>query len=60
MKDNIEYAYVMDYSIGEIFEIELTKEDKNLETEEILDKYGFNLDECYLMFSTKKLRINKI
>lgn len=60
MKDNIEYAYVMDYSVGEIFEIEITKENEGLETEELLDKYNFNIDECYLMFSNKKLNINKI
>lgn len=61
MEDIKEYLYVMDFSDASINEIEITKEDKNLETLDLLDKYGFNEDECSFMFTTQKItNINKI
>lgn len=51
----------MDFSDASISEIEITKEDKDLETCDLLDKYGFNNDECYFMFTTQRItNINKI
>ena len=56
-----EYLYVMNFSDASISEIEITEEDKNLESCDLLDKYGFNDDECFFMFTTKRItNINKI
>lgn len=61
MEDIKEYLYVMDFSDASISEIEITKEDKDLETYNLLDKYGFNDDECFFMFTTQRItKINKI
>lgn len=61
MKDIKEYLYIMDFSDASISEIEITKEDKDLETCDLLDKYGFNDDECFFMFTTQRItNINKI
>lgn len=61
MEDIKEYLYVMDFSDTSISEIEITKEDKDLETSDLLDKYGFNDDECFFMFTTQRItKINKI
>ena len=51
----------MDFSDASISEIEITKKDKDLETYDLLYKYGFNDDECFFMFTTKRItEINKI
>lgn len=56
-----EYLYVMNFSDASISEIEITEEDKDLESCDLLDKYGFNDDECFFMFTTKRItNINKI
>ena len=61
MEDVKEYLYVMDFSDTSISEIEITKEDKDLESCDLLDKYGFNDDECFFMFTTQRItEINKI
>lgn len=61
MEDIKEYLYVMDFSDASISEIEITKKDKDLETCDLLDKYGFNDDECFFMFTTQRItNIHKI
>lgn len=51
----------MNFSDTSISEIEITEEDKDLESYDLLDKYGFNDDECFFMFTTKRItNINKI
>ena len=56
-----EYLYVMNFSDASISEIKITEENKDLESCELLDKYGFNDDECFFMFTTKRItNINKI
>lgn len=61
MEDIKEYLYVMDFSDASISEIEITKEDTDLEIDDLLNKYGFNDDECCFMFTTKRItKINKI
>lgn len=56
-----EYLYVMDYSDGSISEIEITEKDKDLESCDLLDKYGFKDSECSWMFTTERItKINKI
>lgn len=47
-----DYLYILDYSDSTISKIILKEEDKNLETEDIFNKYGFNIDNCYFMFSS--------
>lgn len=61
MEDVKEYCYVMDFSDASLSEIEITEEDKDLESSDLLNKYGFNDDECFFMFTTKRItNINKI
>lgn len=61
MEDIKEYCYVMDFSDASLSEIEITEEDKDLESSDLLDKYGFNDDECFFMFTTKRItNINKV
>lgn len=61
MEDAKEYCYVMDFSDASLSEIEITEENKDLEFSDILNKYGFNDDECFFMFTTKRItNINKI
>ena len=61
MDDIKEYCYVMDFSDASLSEIEITEEDEDLESFDLLDKYGFNYDECYFMFTTERItNINKI
>ena len=38
------FVYILDYEVGLIFEIELTEIDKQLEAEELLDKYDMKLE----------------
>lgn len=61
MEDAKEYCYVMDFSDASLSEIEITEENKDLESSDLLNKYGFNDDECFFMFTTKRItNINKI
>lgn len=61
MEDIKEYCYVMDFSDASLSEIEITEENKDLESSDLLNKYGFNDDECFFMFTTKRItNINKI
>lgn len=58
--DNKEYAYIIDYTFGEIYEAELNDETSDLDTEALLDYYNFNIDDCYVMFSNRKLEIETL
>ena len=61
MENIKEYCYVMDFSDASLSEIEITEENKDLESSDLLNKYGFNDDECFFMFTTKRItNINKI
>lgn len=56
-----EYCYVMDFSDGSFSEIEITEKDEDLNSSDLLYKYGFNDDECSFMFTTERItNINKI
>lgn len=55
-----EYAYIFDYTVGSIYEAELTDETTNLESEDFLDYYGLDISNCYVMFSSKKLEIETL
>lgn len=59
---NKEYLYVIDYGKNGIYEIDLTDID-DTETEDMdlfLKRYGLKADNCYTMFSSEKLYIERI
>ena len=61
MKDNVfDYLYVFDFSYPALYEIELTEEDENLTTEEILKKRGLKEDNCQFMYTENKVELKTI
>ena len=58
--DYTEYAYIFDYNQCKIHEVKLDENTTNLMTDELLDYYDLNSDECYVMFSSKKLEIEPL
>lgn len=61
MKDNnFNYLYVFDFSYPALYEIELTEEDENLTTEEILKKRGLKEDNCQFMYTENKVELETI
>ena len=54
------YLYVFEYSYPGLYEIELSEEDTNLTSEDILEKYGFNIDNCSFMYTEYKLELESI
>ena len=52
-----EYCYVLNYNTGEIFKHCITEDEVNLTTEKLLDKYGFNADECSIMYTSNNLEL---
>lgn len=58
--DNKEYAYIVDYTFGGIYEAELNDETSDLDTEALLDYYNLSIDDCYVMFSNRKLEIETL
>lgn len=58
--DNKEYAYIVDYTFGGIYEAELNDETNYLDTEELLNYYNLSIDDCYVMFSNRKLEIETL
>lgn len=51
------YLYILDYLYPGIYEIKLTEEDDDLNTEEILKKYDLEVDNCSYMYSMDKLEL---
>ena len=61
MKENkFGYLYVLEFSYPAIYEIELTEEDQNLTSEEILEKYDLKEDTCQFMYTENKLELSTI
>lgn len=60
MSKNNEYAYVFDYTVGEIYEIKLKAEDADKEVEDILIAFNLSIDNCYVMFTEQKCKIKNI
>lgn len=54
-KCNPEYLYIMDFSNGGIYEVKLKPEDEDIDSEKLLDKYGFKTSQCSWMFTTHKI-----
>lgn len=46
-----EYIYVLSYGDGIVYRIDLDEEDEDETAEDILNKYGFNIDEVEYMYS---------
>lgn len=55
---HFEYLYVFDYSTHNIYQIDVTGDERD--SEEILNSYGLDLDDCYFMYSEKELTIQKL
>lgn len=53
--DVFEYMYVMDFSDATISEVKLMPEDENIESCDLLEKYGFNENTCSFMFTSSKI-----
>lgn len=61
MKDNVfNYLYVFDFSYPALYEIELTEEDENLNSDEILEKHGIKEDNCRFMYTENKVELETI
>ena len=54
------YLYVLEFSYPVMYEIELTEEDENLTTNELLEKYGLKEDTCNYMFTENKLELETL
>lgn len=54
------YMYVFDYNLCQIHCIHLDNDDLSTDTEKLLEHYGFNADECEVMYSGVELEINHI
>lgn len=50
-----EWCYIMDYSVGIICEIPVSKEDEYLDPVDLLDKFGFKDSECAWMFTRNRI-----
>lgn len=55
-----EYVYVLNFNVTEIIEIGIKQEDLNLTSEELLNKYGFDINSCNLMYSNYRLKLKHI
>ena len=54
------YLYVLEFSYPAIYEIELTEEDQNLTSDEILEKHGLKEDNCHFMYTENKLELSTL
>ena len=53
--EDFNYLYILDLSDCTICEIILTNEDKTLETEDVLKKYGCDIDYCQFMYTVNRI-----
>ena len=61
MEENkFSYLYVLEFSYPAIYEIELTEEDQELTSYEILKKHGLKEDNCHFMYSKNELELSII
>lgn len=58
--NNNNYMYILDFLYPGIYEIELTEEDENLTTNELLKKYGLKENNCNYMFTENKLELETL
>lgn len=57
---DFEYVYIIDYSCSEIYEVKLNEYTNDLDTEKLLIYYNLNPDECYVMYSQRKIKIKPL
>lgn len=55
-----EYVYILDFCNNSICEIGITGNDVNLDSETLLNKYGFDIDNCNFMYSNYKLNLKNV
>lgn len=55
-----EYIYILSFGTNEVLEIGITKEDSNLTTEELLDKYDLDIDNCLVMYNSYRLKLKTL
>ena len=60
INDCKEYIYSLSFSTNEVLEIGITKEDSNLTTEELLDKYDLDIDNCLVMYNSYRLKLKTL
>ena len=60
INDYKEYIYILSFSTNEVLEIGITKEDSNLTTEELLDKYDLDIDNCLVMYNSYRLKLKTL
>lgn len=52
-----EYCYILAFGIGKVFKHLLKEDEVDLNTEELLKKYGLNEDECSIMYASNNLEL---
>lgn len=60
INDCKEYVYILSFSTNEVLEIGITKEDSNLTTEELLDKYDLDINNCLIMYNSYRLKLKTL
>lgn len=60
INDCKEYIYILSFGTNEVLEIGITKEDSNLTTEELLDKYHLDIDNCLVMYNSYRLKLKTL
>ena len=60
INDCKEYIYILSFGTNEVLEIDITKEDSNLTTEELLDKYDLDIDNCLVMYNSYRLKLKTL
>ena len=55
-----EYVYILSFGTNEVLEIGVTEEDSNLTTEELLDKYNLDIDNCLIMYNSYRLNLKTL
>lgn len=60
INDCKEYVYILSFSTNEVLEIGITKEDSDLTTEELLNKYDLDIDNCLVMYNSYRLKLKTL
>lgn len=55
-----EYIYILSFGTNEVLEIGITEEDSNLTTEELLDKYDLDIDNCLVIYNSYRLKLKTL
>ena len=55
-----QYIYILSFGTNEVLEIGITEEDSNVTTEELLDKYDLDIDNCLVMYNSYRLKLKTL